>query len=128
MQQASVPIWPPIAGYYAMSLTRGGALVPVRIWYGAAEIDGEPQDRSDDWRVEIDGRTDYIEKDEKHPEYHCRIPLSVDRAWPFCAKRPLSEADYRYMIEHGFWAKHHAPHHPEANPRKAIDKRGPSVF
>ncbi len=124
----SLPVWPPTPGHYTMSLTRGGVQVPVKIWFGAAVIDDEEQDRGQDWRVAIDGRTDYIEKDPDQPEYRCRVLLPVDRAWPWCAKRPITEAVYRYMIDHGYWAKHHAPNHPEANPRKAIDKRGSSVF
>jgi len=111
-----------------MSLIRGGVLVPVRIWFGPAEIDGEVQDRGHDWRCEIDGRTDYVETDPNHPEYRCRVPIPVQRAWPWCAKHPLTEADYRFKRAHGDWAKQHAPAHPEAQPRKAIDKRGASVF
>lgn len=124
----SIPVWPPRPGYYSTSLVRNGPQVAVRIWFGNAIIDGEEQDRGEDWRCEIDGRTDYVEKDEKHPEYQCRIPLHIDRVWPFCAKRPLSEGEYNYMKDHGYWAKHHAKHMPDANPRKAIDRRGPSVF
>ena len=58
-----VPIWPPREGYYAMTMVRGGVLVPVRIWFGPAVINGEEQDRGHDWRCEIDGRTDLIEGD-----------------------------------------------------------------
>ena len=125
---AMIPVWPPIPGFYTMSLIRGGPLVPVRIWFGNAIIDGEEQDRGHDWRCEIDRRTDCIEKDEAHPEYRCLVAMPIDRAWPFCAKRPIDEATYKFMKAHADWAVENAPHLPDAKPRQKIDKRGQSVF
>lgn len=117
--EAPIPIWPPRPGFYAASMVRNGPDVPVRIWFGPAVIDGEEQDRCHDWRCEIDGRTDFIEKSDDG--YRCRVALPVDRAWPFCAKRPISEAEYRFLIADAEWAKTHAPDHPKASPRKAVD-------
>ncbi|MCF8533873.1 MAG: hypothetical protein K9G48_12775 [Reyranella sp.] len=118
----AVPVWPPIAGYYAIRLVKDGPLVPVRIWHGLAEIDGETQDRGEDWRVEIDGRTDRVEKD-KETGATCSVPLEITRAWPYCLKHPIEEWRYRYRIKHGEWAREHAPAHPHANPREKIDVR-----
>lgn len=124
----SLPVWPPTPGFYQMTLVRNGPLVPVRIWFGAAVIDGEEQDRGDDWHCEINGETDYIEKDKDNPEYRCRLPLPIDRVWPFCARRPISEGDYRFMVDTAEHAVKWRPDKPQAHPRKAIDKRGASVF
>lgn len=115
-----VPLWPPIAGYYGTKLVKNGPRVAVRIWFGQAIIDGEEQDRTPGWFVEIDAKTDRIEKDED-TGYLCRVPLDVERAWPHCAKDPITEAEYRYLVAHAEWAREHAPDHPKANPRKAVD-------
>jgi len=120
--------WPPNEGYYTTSLVRNGPQVPVKIWLGHAIIDGEEQDRGIDWRCAINGATDYIEKDPHNPEYQCRIPLSAEKVWPWCAKHEIDEPTYRFMLDHGKYAREHAKHLPDAQPRKAIDRRGPSVF
>ena len=117
---APVAAWPPIAGFYATRLVKDGPRVAVRIWYGAAVIAGEEQDRGHDWRVEIDGRTDRFERDET-TGYRCRVALEVERAWPYCAKEPVSEAEYRYLAAHAEWARKNQPDHPKANPRKPVD-------
>lgn len=118
-ERASVPVWPPIAGHYATQLVRGGPRVAVRIWFGLPVVDGEELDRSPRWCVEIDGRTDKLEKGED--DYVCRVPLDVEAAWPFCAREPITEAEYRYLVAHAGWARDHAPDHPKATPRKAVD-------
>jgi hypothetical protein len=117
---AMLPIWPPTPGFYAMSLTRGGPRVAVRIWFGHAVIDGDEQDRGDDWRCEIDGRCDFIERD-RDTGYKCRVALPVDRAWPLCAKQPIEESEYRYLVAHARWAKQHQPYHPKSSPQQAVD-------
>jgi hypothetical protein len=93
--------------------------VPVKIWFGAAVIDGEEQDRSHAWRVAIDGRTDRIERDDTG--YRCRVALEVDAVWPHCAREPISEAEYSYLVAHSSWAREHRPQHPKAKPRAAVD-------
>jgi hypothetical protein len=104
----------PIAGYYAMSLVRGGPLVPVKIWFGRPVLDGDELDRSPRWCCEIDRKTDR-EVD------GIRELLDFDRAWPWCARKPIDEATYRYMVAHADWAVEHRPEHPKATPRKAVD-------
>lgn len=116
---APVAAWPPVAGTYATKLVRGGPRVPVRIWFGNAIIAGEEQDRAPGWFVEIDGRTDRVEFGDDG--YRCRVPLDVERVWPHCAKDPVSEAEYRFLVSHAAWAREHQPDHPKAQPRKPVD-------
>lgn len=95
--------------------------MPIRIWFGVAIIDGEEQDRGHDWRVEIDGRTDRWERDDA-TGYQCRVALDVNSVWPFCARWPIREARYRFMLKHAAWAREHAPPgHPKASPREPVD-------
>jgi len=115
-----VSAWPPRAGHYTIKLARGGVRVPVRIWYGAAIIDGEEQDRSPGWFCEIDGRTDRWERD-ADTGYRCRVALEIDRAWPFCAREPITEAEYRFLTADAAHARQWRPEHPKAQPRKAVD-------
>lgn len=118
----------PVAGFYMASLVKDGPLVPIRLWFGAPIIDGEEQDRAPRWCIEVGGQTDRFEKDEAHPEYKCRVAIEVSRYWPWCAKNKITEAEFNYMKDHASWAKAYAPHLPDAQPRKKIDRRGPSVF
>jgi len=119
-ERVSVPVWPPIAGHYAMKLARGGVRVPVRIWYGLAIIDGETQDRAPGWFCEIDGRSDRWERD-ADTGYRCRVPLEIDRAWPYCGGEPITEAEYRFLVADAAHAREWRPDHPKAQPRKAVD-------
>ena len=118
----------PVAGFYRARIVKNGAEVGIRIWFGQPVVDGEVQDRAPRWCIEVNGETDFIEKDPDHPEYRCRVPLDVTRYWPWCAKNKITQAEYAYLVDHSRWAKENAPHLPDANPRKAIDKRGPSVW
>lgn len=96
----------PTAGFYAMRLVRNGPLVPVRIWYGPPHdpVTGEELDRSHRYQAELGGK-----------------PTDVDRVWPWCAKHPIDEAEYRYMLGVSQWAAEHAPKEPEAQPRQPVD-------
>lgn len=119
---ALTPIWPPVAGYYAMPIARGGMPVAVRIWFGHAIIDGEEQDRGLDWRCEIDGEPDRIEEDGA-TGWSGRVPRDVHEAWPFCARHAIDEKEYRFLLKRAAWAREHQPDHPAANPRQRIDVR-----
>lgn len=121
MTQA-VAIWPPMPGLYAMKLAKGALPVAVRIWFGRAIIDGEEQDRGLDWRCEIDGRTDTIERDDD-TGYCCRVPLSIHRAWPGCCGRPISQSEFDFLKRRAAWAREWDDSHPAANPRDRIDIR-----
>ena len=118
----------PVAGHYAMPLVKGGLAVPIRIWFGQPVIDGEEQDRSPRWCVEVDGQPERWEADEE-TGYRCRVPRDVFEVWPYCARQPISEREYRFLLKRAAWAREHAPHHPAANPRERIDVRAlPPAF
>ena len=110
----SVPIWPPVAGHYAMPLVRGGPLVPLRIWHGEPILDGETLARSHRWCVEVEGRTESVR--DGIPEL-----LDVTQYWPWCARRPIPRHEYEFMMARSGWAKAHAPQHPSAKPRERVD-------
>jgi hypothetical protein len=111
----------PRPGFYSTRLVRGGLKVGVRIWFGQPIIDGEVQDRSHRLCIEVDGRTDRLERHEASGEPVGRVPLDVDEVWPFCV--PITEAEYRYLRRRAAWAREHAPDHPAANPRDPVDLR-----
>ena len=92
--------------------------VPVRFWFGSPIIDGEEQDRSQRWCVEVDGRTCRFDKDLGH-----RVPLDALERWPWVAGNPISEKEYRFMLKRAAWAREHAPEHPAARPHEPIDLR-----
>jgi hypothetical protein len=96
----------PTAGHYKMRMVRNGPFVPVRIWFGPPHDPdtGEEMDRSHRWQAEIGGKE-----------------AAIERTWPWCAKNPIAEADYRYMRGVQQWATEHAPHEPEAAPREAVN-------
>lgn len=110
----------PVAGYYRTKLVKGGPFVPVRIYFGQPVIDGELQDRSPCWCVEVDGQTDKWEMD-KETGYRCRVRRDVEEVWPHCAREPITRQRYEWMVKHAAWAKENAPDHPKASPREAID-------
>lgn len=111
----------PREGFYTVRLVRGALAVPVRIWWGQPIIGGEVQDRSPRWCVEVDGRTDRLDRDERTGDPIGRVPLDVHDVWPFCTE--ISEAEYRFLQRRLAWAREQAPHHPAANPRTPIDLR-----
>lgn len=120
----------PVAGFYATRLVRGGIEVPVRIWHGAPIIDGEEQERSPRWCVEVDGRTTKTERDPA-TGYEARVPLDplLDHVWPFCARRPIAESEFAFMTRRAAWAREHQPDHPAATPREPVDVRAlPPIF
>jgi hypothetical protein len=116
----SVPAWPPVPGFYATALVKGGPRVAIRIWYGLPIIGDEEQDRGPRWNVSVDGRTDRWERDEGNI-YRCRVAFDVDRFWPYCAREPITEAEYRFLVADAEWTREHAPNHPKARPHKPVD-------
>lgn len=115
-----LPLWPPTPGTYAIRMVRDGPLVAVRIWFGPPVIQGEEQDRSPRWCAEIDGFTDYPQRD-RTTGATCRVPFDIERVWPWCAKHPIDQATYEYMVARSSWARRHNRENPAAKPRDAID-------
>lgn len=113
-----IQIGVPVAGFYRTRLINSGMWVAVRFWYGAPIIDGEEQDRSPRWCVEVDGRTDRFDKEAQH-----RVPLDALDVWPWAAGHPIKRREYDFLLKRAAWAREHAPEHPAATPREAIDLR-----
>lgn len=115
------PIAPddPQEGTFKTRLVRGGVFVAVRIWWGPPVMDGEEQDRSPRWNVEVDGSTTHIEKGDDG--YRCTVYHDVHRYWPYVAKHPIEEWEYRLLKDKSAWAKQYAPDRPEASPHEKVD-------
>lgn len=98
----------PQEGYYRTRLVRGGPFVPVKIWHGPPHDPetGEELDRSPRWQALVNGE----ERDARE-------------IWNWCADKPISESEYRYMLAVKNWAETHAPAEPEANPYQRADAR-----
>ena len=97
----------PVEGYYAIRLTKGGPLTPVHIWHGITpdpDFPDNPMDRSLVWHFVLG-----------HEE------VELDTIWPWCAKNPITERDWRHMLRMENWARTEAPAEPEANPRHPVD-------
>lgn len=97
----------PVAGFYKAPLVRNGPFVAVRIWLAPTPDPGHPEnpmDRSPVWQALADGK-----------EY------DVFRLWPWCAKHPISEPEYRYMVDAAAWDRAYVPNAPAAQPFEPVD-------
>ena len=97
-----------------MALVRGGPHVPVEIYFGLPRIDGEEIDRSPRWCCVIDGKTTRLRDGVTEL-------LDIEKAWPWCARRPIPKSEYEYLVARGNHAREWLPHSPAANPRKPMD-------
>lgn len=98
----------PREGYYKIREVRDGPFVPVHISFGVSRDPhtGEPLDRSPCWHATRRGK-----------------PVEIDKVWPWCAKWPISPADYLHMMRVVDHVDQYEPYAPEATPRQAIDLR-----
>jgi len=110
----------PVAGFYRTRLINGGIRVAVRFWFGSPIIDGEEQDRSPRWCVEVDGCTDRADYDAEG-NYLGRVPLDAHETWPYC--EPIDAREYQFLLRRREWAHDNDPAHPAANPRTPINVR-----
>jgi hypothetical protein len=108
----------PREGYFKVRKINGGMWVAARFWFGQPIIDGEQQDRSPRWCVEVDGKTCRPDRQAGH-----RVPLDALDVWPWAAGHPISRHEYGFLRKRAAWARKHAPEHPAANPREPIDLR-----
>lgn len=102
--------WIDGVGFYAVRLAKGGAEVGCEVAYGPP-LDpetGELLDRSWFWTVTINGEV-----------AHCS-PMKP--ATGFRIGRRISEGEYRFLLADRAWAAAHAPHLPEADPRRAVPR------
>lgn len=96
----------PLPGYYRRKLVKGGVWVPVHIWI-------EDGDRCPETCALM---SDQI----------IRCTLAGEAADPFaewlhCCDQPISRAEHDYLLAVLRHAAEHAPHMPEAQPRRPID-------
>jgi len=95
----------PTAGFYKMRRVKDGPWVAVRLWQGF----GVDPDGGDDrgmwvWRAERGGKD-----------------VDVDDVWPWCAKTPIDEAEYRFLLARADYAVAHDHRMPDAKPTKPVD-------
>lgn len=96
----------PVPGFYRVRLRKDAPWSPVKIW--------------------TEGETDEAGNLIEDLQYFCEVNgRSVD-PWRYAERvnlsgEAISEADYRYMIDMGVWARAYAPDMPEANPDQPID-------
>lgn len=109
-----VPSAPPIPGFYAVKIVRGGPRVGAKIEHGPGTDPetGEALDRSWMWSAWIDGKL--VEPPSPDPMVAGCYRISV-------FGQSISEADYLLLVKTGEWAKQHSPTDPAANPNQPIN-------
>lgn len=110
-----------VAGFYEVRLIRGGIYVGVRFWFGAPVLDGDEQDRSPRWCVEVDGQTTRPVVDDDGHDTGQREYLDPFETWPYACGRPISEREFNFRARRRRWAEDNDPEHPAAQPRRPID-------
>lgn len=105
--EGAVPVSFPVAGWYRFRLRADGVRCAVKIFFGppADPVTGELLDRSPRWQCLVNG--EYFD--------------DFNRIWPACARDPLTEEEYNFLIAKHQWALKHAPDSGLANPRRRND-------
>ncbi len=100
----------PEPGWYRMSLTRDGVDVPVKVWE-TGERDPETGDPLEDITLHV--AVNNVENRADKLDFHLeRVALYGT---------PITEEEYRFMVDDVAWAETHEPEGPKANPRKPVD-------
>ncbi len=102
----SIDINEPQVGYYRRRLVRRGMWVAARIWWEYGEVDEESGHKMAD---------DVL---------HCLVngkKRNPYTEWLWLAKEPITEAEYRFMVDDTVHAEEHRPDDPKAHPEKPID-------
>lgn len=95
----------PHCGWFQTRVVRGGPPVPARIWIEQELCPDTGELLSDEvMRCEIAGQL--------------RDPYE---SWHYLFREPIDEAQYRYLMARGEYARNFAPDEPAANPFKALD-------
>lgn len=108
--------------YWRAKFVKDGPWVGLKTWLGAPLVDGEELDRSHRWQCLVRNETTG-----RMILYGEPCPIEVDGIHLRSVER-ITEAEYRWLVDHSEWATAHAPQMPDASPRVKIDKRGPSVW
>lgn len=105
-----------IEHFWQAKLITGGPYIGVRTFFAGPLVDGEYLDRSPRWqaqvRLETSGRAILMGD-------HC--PIEVEGKNMLRNVEPITEKEYRFLIEHADYATRHAPHMPDASPTTKID-------
>lgn len=106
-----------IVRFFRARLVKGGPAIGVRMFVGPPIVDGEELDRSPRLQVMVD-----VEATSRAVLMLGTgdIPVEIDGV-TLRSIEPVTEAEYRYLVAHRAWASDHAPNHPKAQPRKAVD-------
>jgi len=97
----------PVAGFYRVRLGADTVAIGIRIWFGAPldPVTGEEMDRGWRWQAQCDDGS----------------LIDLERVWPACARRPISEADFRMREGRRRWAQRAAPDSAYANRGQKYD-------
>lgn len=94
----------PQCGFFQRRFVRGGVFVPVAIFI-EQETDATGELSTDERLVcLVNGK-----------------PADPESEWTYCAGNPITEQEYRFLIERHKWAKENAPADPFAAPSRKID-------
>lgn len=104
----------PTPGYFRIRRVAGGPWVGARISHGPPRDPetGERLDRSWFWSIEIDGELAHP----PHPE-----PFTAGIGWVWMTGTPITEQEYRFLLDTARYARQHDPAAPEANPREKVN-------
>lgn len=96
----------PVVGFYRRRLVRGGPWVPAKIWWDRGDTDPETgHQMSDDvLRCVVNGKV-------VDPYEH----------WLWIGGNPITEAEYKFMVDDAAHARAHRPDDPKAKPDAPID-------
>lgn len=103
--------------YFSARLAKGGPAIGVKMWHGEPLVNGDTLDRSPRLQVTIAAETTGRAVTMTGVD---GVPVEVEGAM-LRALEPITEAEWRYLVAHQAWAEEHAPHHPKAEPRQAVD-------
>ena len=91
---------PLIEGFYLIRRS-GRVAVPVKIWFGAPlDEDGEELDRSHRWQIQVG----FALLDEEPMRIGGVRIEHLDDLWPACAREPVDEAEWRFLLDRAAWA------------------------
>lgn len=110
------------AHYWRAKMVKDGPWVGIKTFLGPPLVDGEELDRSHRWQAIV-----HTETTGRPILYGEPCPIEVEEISLRSVER-IAEAEWMYLVRHAKWATTHAPHLPDAAPKKKIDKRGASVF
>lgn len=108
--------------FWRAKLVKDGPWIGVKTWLGPPLVEGEELDRSPRFQALVRNETTG-----RAILYGEPCPIEVDGIGLRSVER-ITEAEYRYLVDHSQWATAYRPDLPDAAPRVRIGKRGTSVF